>query len=232
MAAVVIGVAIMTQAGIASAATVHKASDDDTFWKLSSEYGVSVDALVQANSEIDPLNIYEGLDIVIPDENNEPDTEANAAAALKTVATLNAAKAESAKTAKTAASNAVAAAASKKSSTLNLGGRSFNYSNVLQMKASAYTADPSENGGWGAVDYLGNPLKLGTIAVDPNVIPLGSKVYVTGYSHDGLPQGGMIMTASDKGGAIKGNKIDIFLPQSQQKARTFGIQYVKVYILE
>ncbi|SDE08880.1 3D (Asp-Asp-Asp) domain-containing protein [Paenibacillus sp. UNCCL117] len=106
-----------------------------------------------------------------------------------------------------------------------------NYSKVIDAKASAYTASPSENGGYGSLDYMGNPLQLGTIAVDPAVIPLGSKVYIEGYDHDGLPVGGMYATATDTGGAIKGNKIDIFVPQSRDQVMKFGIQQVKVYIL-
>ncbi|TVY06953.1 stalk domain-containing protein [Paenibacillus cremeus] len=105
------------------------------------------------------------------------------------------------------------------------------YSKIVDMKATAYTASPAENGGYGAIDYLGQPLALGTIAVDPSVIPLGSKVYVEGYSYDGLPTGGMYAIASDTGSAIKGNKIDIFLPESRSKAQDFGVQQVKVYVI-
>ncbi|CAG7645899.1 stalk domain-containing protein [Paenibacillus allorhizosphaerae] len=105
------------------------------------------------------------------------------------------------------------------------------YSKLIEAKATAYTASPSENGGNGPVDYMGNPLQLGTIAVDPNVIPLGTKVYIEGYNYDGLPSGGLYATASDIGGAIKGNKIDIFLPESRSKARMFGVQQVKIYVL-
>lgn len=104
------------------------------------------------------------------------------------------------------------------------------YSKIIDAKATAYTAAPEENG-WGAVDYMGNPLQLGTIAVDPKVIPLGSKVYVEGYTYDGLPAGGMYATATDTGSAIKGNKIDIFLPESRSEARKFGVQQVKIYVL-
>lgn len=106
-----------------------------------------------------------------------------------------------------------------------------NYVKVIEAKATAYTAAASENGGYGPVDYMGNPLKLGTIAVDPNVIPLGSKVYIQGYSYDGLPVGGMYATATDTGSAIKGNKIDIFVPHSPAQAANFGIQQVKVFVL-
>ena len=48
-----------------------------------------------------------------------------------------------------------------------------------------------------------------SIAVDPGVIPLGSRVYVPAYSHDGY--GGWFI-AQDTGGAISGNHIDVYRP--------------------
>lgn len=84
----------------------------------------------------------------------------------------------------------------------------------------------------GAVDYFGDALKLGTIAVDPNVIPLGTKVLVTGHSHPGLPKQAFLATATDMGSAIKGNRIDIFIPGSQSFVSDFGFQYVNLYIIE
>jgi 3D (Asp-Asp-Asp) domain-containing protein len=59
------------------------------------------------------------------------------------------------------------------------------------------------------------------IAVDPNVIPLGKKVWVEGYG---------IAIAGDTGGAIQGNRIDILMPTSQD-ALNFGRKTVKVVIL-
>jgi 3D (Asp-Asp-Asp) domain-containing protein len=106
------------------------------------------------------------------------------------------------------------------------------FEKVIAAKATAYTGDPSENGGHPSIDYFGNPLQVGTIAVDPSVIPLGSKVYIEGYSYDGLPANGMYATATDTGGAVKGNKIDIYVPDSKVKAQKFGIQQVKIYILK
>lgn len=105
------------------------------------------------------------------------------------------------------------------------------FAKIIEAKATAYTAAASENGGWAGKDYFGNPLKLGTIAVDPDMIPLGSKVYIEGYSHNGLPEGGMYAVASDIGGSIQGNRVDIFVPQSQSEARRFGVQQVKIYVL-
>ena len=59
------------------------------------------------------------------------------------------------------------------------------------------------------------------ISVDPSVIPLGSKVYVEGYGE---------AIAGDTGGAIKGNRIDVFIP-SEQDAINFGVKQLKVTIL-
>ncbi|WP_068773485.1 3D domain-containing protein [Paenibacillus sp. FJAT-26967] len=124
------------------------------------------------------------------------------------------------------------AAASSSRVVTTAAGKQIPYKNMLNIKASAYSADPSENGGYAGLDYFGNKLKVGTIAVDPKVIPLGTTVYVTGYSFDGLPAKGMIAKATDIGGAIKGNRIDIFVPGSKEKVNNFGYQNVKVYILK
>jgi 3D (Asp-Asp-Asp) domain-containing protein len=48
-----------------------------------------------------------------------------------------------------------------------------------------------------------------SIAVDPSVIPLGSRVYVPAYRHDG--HGGWFL-AQDTGGAINGRHIDVYRP--------------------
>ncbi|RJG22085.1 3D domain-containing protein [Paenibacillus thiaminolyticus] len=147
-----------------------------------------------------------------------------------------AAKAQTEEKANTAAkaqteekANAVAATAKK--NVITVSGKEMTYKKKVNMKATAYTAHASENGKWGAVDYFGNPLKLGTVAVDPKVIPLGTKLFITGYQFQHLPQGGFIAEARDIGGAINGNKIDIFVPVSKQIGSTFGIQNVEVYIM-
>lgn len=61
-----------------------------------------------------------------------------------------------------------------------------------------------------------------TIAVDPNIIPMGSKVYIEGLG---------IYTAEDIGGAIKGNRVDIFM-ETHEQAINFGSKNLKIYILE
>jgi 3D (Asp-Asp-Asp) domain-containing protein len=61
-----------------------------------------------------------------------------------------------------------------------------------------------------------------TLAVDPNIIPLGTKVYIEGLG---------IYTAEDTGSAIKGNRIDIFMGDHEQ-AINFGSHNLRIYILE
>mgnify|MGYP003095223088 CR=1 FL=1 len=95
----------------------------------------------------------------------------------------------------------------------------------ITMTATAYSTSPSENGGY-TVSAMGNPLGYGIVAVDPSVVPLGSKVYVT--SADGSWSYG-VASAEDTGGAIKGNKIDLCY---NSNANDFGRRSCVVYILE
>ncbi len=104
-------------------------------------------------------------------------------------------------------------------------------SNVIGAVATAYDSSVASNGPYGAVDYFGDPLKFGDIAVDPNVIPLGTKVFISGYNDPALPKGGFYATAVDTGGAIKGDRIDIYLP-STSAALQFGIENVKVTVFK
>ena len=75
---------------------------------------------------------------------------------------------------------------------------------------------------------MGTRARVGAVAVDPRVIPLGSKLYIE--SMDGFASYGYA-TAEDTGGAIKGNRIDLFYSTSSQ-ARNFGRRNVKVYVLD
>lgn len=93
---------------------------------------------------------------------------------------------------------------------------------VLTMEASAYTASCKGCTGITAtgINLKENP-NTKVISVDPSVIPLGSKVNVEGYG---------VAIAGDTGGAIKGNRIDVFIP-NKQDAINFGRKQVKVTIL-
>lgn len=101
---------------------------------------------------------------------------------------------------------------------LSRGGDNFPYKKSLSVKATAYSG-----GGRTATGTVPkrNPSGLSTIAVDPRVIPLGTKVYVEGYG---------FAVAEDTGGAIKSNKIDIYLNSSSECFK-WGVRTVNLYIV-
>ena len=103
----------------------------------------------------------------------------------------------------------------------------FSYKYVIECTATAYDPSPEENGGWGGMSATGVPLQPGVIAVDPKVIPLGSRVYIE--SLDGSWTYGYAL-AADTGGAIKGNRVDLlFLTKSE--CYEFGRRKCRVYVL-
>lgn len=102
------------------------------------------------------------------------------------------------------------------------------YKKKITMQATAYSTSPSENGGY-TVSAMGSQLRHGIAAVDPAVVPLGSKVYVE--STDGSWTYG-VASAEDTGGGIKGNKIDLCYEGSVASVNTFGRRSCNVYILE
>ncbi len=109
----------------------------------------------------------------------------------------------------------------------------FRYSDELVMRATAYDLSYESTGknpgdSYYGITASGTKAHPGTVAVDPNVIPLGTKLYIA--STDGSPDYGFA-TAEDTGGAIKGNKIDLFMEDNAACER-FGIRPVKVYILD
>jgi len=84
----------------------------------------------------------------------------------------------------------------------------------MYVEASAYTGH--------SITSTGTTPKWGTIAVDPSVIPYGTKVYI--------PKFNKTFIAEDCGGAIKGNKIDIYM-NDESSAYNFGRQNIDIYIL-
>lgn len=94
---------------------------------------------------------------------------------------------------------------------------------VLYMESTAYSSDPADTLGGGTITATGqnllqNPM---AVAVDPNVIPLGTRLYVEGYGE---------AYAVDTGGAIKGNIVDVHFPTYEQCVQ-WGRRTVKVTIL-
>ena len=92
-------------------------------------------------------------------------------------------------------------------------------SRSMTMNASAYSAyDPGNS----HYTFGGSWLRKGLVAVDPTVIPLGTRLFIPGYGY---------AVADDIGGAIKGNKIDIAF-DTHGEAMQFGRQRITVYILD
>lgn len=104
---------------------------------------------------------------------------------------------------------------------------SVRFSRAIKMTATAYdisyescgkTPDHPQYG----ITYSGLKVRPGIVAVDPRVIPLGTWLYVEGYGE---------ALAADVGGAIKGNRIDLYFESSKEVDR-YGKRAVKVYVLD
>jgi 3D (Asp-Asp-Asp) domain-containing protein len=91
--------------------------------------------------------------------------------------------------------------------------------NTIQMIATAYTAGSAGGDGMTAI---GRPAGHGIVAVDPRVIPLGTRLYISGYGY---------AVAGDTGGSIVGNRIDLGF-DSLREALLFGRRDVTVYRLK
>jgi 3D (Asp-Asp-Asp) domain-containing protein len=97
------------------------------------------------------------------------------------------------------------------------------YKRKLTMEATAYEPGPHSNGPW-ATGYTscGHKAGYGVVAVDPKVIPLGTRLYIEGYGY---------ALAGDVGGAIKGNRIDLCFA-TVEECYQFGRRDVVVYVLD
>ena len=93
------------------------------------------------------------------------------------------------------------------------------YTQVLGMEATAYL--PTDGGGEG-LTAMGIPATYGIVAVDPDIIPLGTRVYIPGYGE---------ALAADTGGAIYGYRIDLCMEDYWQ-AMDFGRRTVTVFVLK
>lgn len=96
--------------------------------------------------------------------------------------------------------------------TISRGGQTIQFKRAYLMKASAYSG--------GGVTATGHNVHWGVIAVDPRVISLGTKLYVDGYGE---------AVALDTGGAIKGNRVDLYM-NTEEAAWSWGVRSVIVYV--
>lgn len=89
----------------------------------------------------------------------------------------------------------------------------LSYKQKYTMKATAYSG--------GGLCANGKRCKVGRVAVDPDVVPLGTWLYVKGYG---------FCQACDTGGAIQGKRIDLYY-NSESQCNSYGVRYTQVYVL-
>lgn len=87
------------------------------------------------------------------------------------------------------------------------------------FEATAYDDSPQSQEKWVGQTATGVKPQVGVIAVDPRIIPLGTKLYVEGYGE---------CIAGDTGGAIKGRRLDLFF-NTRSEVKKYGRKNVKVY---
>lgn len=104
-------------------------------------------------------------------------------------------------------------------------GQVLTYSKSAQFKATAYTHTDE---GCNMTTATGTTVRVGTVAVDPTVIPYGTRMFIV--TNDGSYIYG-IGTAEDCGGAIKGNRLDLYFP-TDAECWQFGVKACTVYFLD
>ncbi|MFW0908941.1 LysM peptidoglycan-binding and 3D domain-containing protein [Bacillus altitudinis] len=183
----------------------YKVQKGDSLWKIAQKFNVSISDIKSWNNLNSDI-IMIGSTLSVAGQSSapvSPEPVQKQAPVQKEQTTKKAApKKETAKAESSSASQSV--------------------QKEMTVTATAYTAN---DGGISGITATGVNLNKNpnakVIAVDPNVIPLGSKVYVEGYGE---------AIAADTGGAIKGNKIDVHVP-SKSQAKNWGVKSVKVKVL-
>lgn len=190
---------------------LYKVAEGDSLWKIGNKYGVSV-ADLKAWNNLSSDIIHPGQSLAVA-KGATPVPEQKQATNSQAVQQNNPAP-------KAPAEKPTPAPVQKEAQPASTGSEASG--KEMTVTATAYTAYCNGCSGVTAtgIDLRSNP-GMKVIAVDPSVIPLGSKVYVEGYG---------TAIAGDTGGAIKGNKIDIFMPD-KSAATQFGRKTVKIKVL-
>ncbi|MFP7735442.1 LysM peptidoglycan-binding domain-containing protein [Priestia aryabhattai] len=174
----------------------YKVQPGDTMWSVAQRHGISISQLKQWNN-LSSNTIYINQVLQVGGQaaaQAKPSTPATTAPSIPSTSTPAPAPAQESKS----------------------------VSKEITVEATAYTAYCAGCSGITAtgIDLRSNPNRK-VIAVDPRVIPLGSRVYVEGYGE---------AIAGDTGGAIKGTRVDLFMA-SQSSALNWGRKTVKLQIL-
>lgn len=176
----------------------------DNLFRIALEHSISLESLMKWNN-IDGDLIFPG-DVLNVERDGLPETD-NKIAVASTVA-RSSPPSDISEEPKVTVSSSIEEPASS--------------GEEMVVTATAYTAYCDGCSGTTAygIDLRANPNQK-VIAVDPRIIPLGTKVWVEGYGE---------AIAGDTGGAIKGNKIDVFMP-SYDNAIAWGVKEVKIRVI-
>lgn len=167
--------------------TVH-VQQGDTLYALAKKYSISVEQIIQANNIANPSLIHVGQQIRIPNQ-------------------ISAGQVSSQKE-KAVTSETTAFSRGKSLGTFKLTAYTSGYESTGKSPSDPYYGITSS----------GAPVQDGvTVAVDPKIIPIGSRVYIEGIGY---------RIAQDVGSAIKGNHIDVYI-SDLQTAKIFGVQLGK-----
>ncbi|WP_141993720.1 LysM peptidoglycan-binding domain-containing protein [Bacillus sp. B4EP4a] len=209
----------------------HKVKSGDTLSEIADKYDVAVNDIKSWNG-LNSDTIHPGQKLVIKPAANKVEA-ASVGPAQESEQAAPAEQSEPAEQSKPVEQSKPAeqtkpveqsepAESSEKADTNNESSNQAGIEKEITVRATAYTADCQGCSGTTAtgVNLKANP-NAKVISVDPSVIPLGSKVYVEGYGY---------ATAADTGSAIKGNRVDIFVP-NEKDAVNWGVKNVKVQIL-
>ncbi|MDA7027823.1 LysM peptidoglycan-binding domain-containing protein [Bacillus sp. CLL-7-23] len=189
----------------------------DTLWKIAEQFGVTVSDLKNWNDIKSDL-IYANTTISVDGQKTvqaasqpvEPKDHQTADVIQKTPEQKQAPERKAVPEQKQAPTKKAAPRSNSSQSAAK----------TMTVTATAYTANVGSGVTATGINLRANK-NAKVIAVDPSVIPLGSRVYVEGYGE---------AIAGDTGGAIKGNKIDVFVP-SHTAAKNWGVKSVKIKVL-
>ncbi|MGI6659917.1 MAG: LysM peptidoglycan-binding domain-containing protein [Dethiobacteraceae bacterium] len=204
----------------------HTLQRGETVWKLAKRYHAQVDEILAVNKITDPTKLEVGRELIIP----QGSKSGGSSGTTRVLAARG-------------SNNTSRAGESDARRVISANGRSISYTRSYTVTATAYCAGTAGTGcpidskgrsvctgsyndgltasGRRAVAGDGSEANPHLVAVDPKIIPLGSRLYLDGYG---------FAIAADTGGAIKGNRLDLLLP-THQAALRFGRRKLQLYLL-